>query len=59
MGAAPTADELQAVVATATEIPTNASLRRDAVIPRLGISTSAFSGLVAQLPNGALETASH
>ena len=47
MGAAPTAEEPQAVAARATEIPTNASLIRDPVNPHLHISASASLGLVA------------
>jgi hypothetical protein len=47
MGAAPTAEEPHAVAASATDIPTNTSLIRNAIIPRLGISTSASLGLVA------------
>jgi hypothetical protein len=35
MGAAPTAEEPQAVTARLTEIPTNASLIRDTVGPHL------------------------
>ena len=45
LGAAPTAEEPQAVAARATEIPTNASLISDPVDPHLDISTSASSGL--------------
>ena len=40
MGGAPTAADPQAVAARVTEIPTNASLRRDPTRPKVEISTT-------------------